>query len=383
LPFGGVLMIFFGDLYQLPPVVSSVEKALFSSHYETPYFFSAHVLKEQQIKVVGLVKVFRQKDQAFVDLLNSIRSGKADEQVIAKLNERYQPRLIPPQDAFYVYLTTTNKKADEINKEHLAKLPGKVMTSGADIAGQFAKEYFPTTPELQFKVGAQVMMLNNDSAKRWVNGSIGEIKAIKKAIEGNDYLEILLEGQHVVVEVYPHTWEVYRFGLEAQEIVAEPVGTFTQFPFRLAWAITIHKSQGKTFDHVVVDLGQSTFASGQMYVALSRCTSFDGLILKSPVSWRHVQTDMRVFDFLCTHLPEEVEAVSCLKTIHNAVAQKALLEIVYLKGDGTQTTRVIRPISMGEQEYKGHKFLGLRAVCVLRGEELTFSVPRILKVIKV
>jgi len=378
--FGGVQMIFIGDLYQLPPVVNAHEKELFSTRYETPYFFSSHALQNFPLEFVELEKVYRQKDQRFVTLLNQIRNNNLAPETLDTLNARHLPDEKPPKDAFFITLTATNKRADEINEEHLEALPGRTFTSDADIAGTFTKDFYPTTPSLQFKVGAQIMMLNNDTHKRWVNGSIGVIRALKHDIEQNDYLEVLLEEQDEIVEVYPHRWEVYRFAVEDEAIVSEPVGTFTQFPFRLAWAITIHKSQGKTFEHVVIDIGRGTFAAGQMYVALSRCTSLSGIILKTPIARHHVRTDRQIFRFLsqqasCDGEPHPDDKIGQLE---RAIESRASLEIVYLKGDNTQTTRVIQPTRLGDEVYKGHKFLGLRARCALRNEERLFSVERIL-----
>ncbi|MDD3182639.1 MAG: AAA family ATPase [Alphaproteobacteria bacterium] len=385
--FGGVQMIFIGDLYQLPPVVTAQEKELFTTHYQTPFFFSAQVMESVSFDVVQLEKVYRQKDQTFLDLLNKIRNNSVDFHDLAQLNERYLPEGNQPVGAFYINLTTTNRRADEINDEHLQALKGKTFRSEADVGGQFTKEYFPTSPDLQFKIGAQIMMLNNDTAKRWVNGSIGVIKAMREDEEGNDYLEVLLDEDQDTVEVYPHTWEVYRFGVEEDEIVSEPVGTFTQFPFRLAWAITIHKSQGKTFDHVTIDIGRGTFVAGQMYVALSRCTSFEGVILKTLIAKHHIRTDSRIFEFLAgfdaCRDEQESPKKKHLDMIRSAISDKSMVEIVYLKGDDIQTIRTILPLSVGEEEYKGRRFMGVRAQCQLRQEERMFSVDRILKLKRV
>lgn len=227
------------------------------------------------------------------------------------------------------------------------------------------------------------MMLNNDVTKRWVNGSIGVVKAVREDEDGQSYLEVLLDGDEDTVEVYPHTWEVYRFGVEGNEIVSEPVGTFTQYPFRLAWAITIHKSQGKTFDHVTIDVGRGTFAAGQMYVALSRCTSLEGIVLQTPLARQHVRTDYRIFEFLAGFSRDKTEGndpKTRIDLIKSAIEGHRLLEIVYLKGNDTKTTRTILPLDLGEQEFKGRSFLGLRAQCQLRNEERTFSVARILEI---
>ncbi len=386
-PFGGVQMVFIGDLYQLPPVVTSQEAEIFRTHYRTPYFFSAHVLKDYPLNVIELEKVYRQRDDAFVALLNKIRNNSVEEDDIALLNARHG---VTPKaaggGAFAISLTTTNQSADAINDAHLTALKGRLYRSEARISGDFGREYYPTAPELGFKIGAQIMLLNNDANKRWVNGSIGVIEALETDEDGEDYVTVRLRDEKKTVEVYPFTWEVYRFGVEGEMIVSEPAGTFMQYPFRLAWAITIHKSQGKTFENVVIDIGRGTFAAGQMYVALSRCTTFEGIILKTPVARQHIRTDPRIYGFLTAHQVRKAEAVlpktDKLGLIKEAIKSKASLEIVYLKGNDTKTTRVIRPLTLGDEEYKGRSFLGMKAFCTLRREERMFSVERILEIRK-
>lgn len=299
--FGGVQMIFVGDLYQLPPVVNRETEAIFAEHYETPYFYSARCLREADFSVVELDTIYRQKEQEFVELLNRIRDGAVEDKDIALLNTRYEPDYVPRGKKFFINLTTTNRKADEINAAHLAALSTKLHSTNAIIKGDFTKEYFPTTPELQFKIGAQIMLINNDAQGRWVNGSVGVIESIKRDEDDRAYIEVRLQDDKEIVHVYPHTWEVYRYALENGEIAAESVGNFTQFPFRLAWAVTIHKSQGKTFDHVMIDIDRGTFACGQMYVALSRCTAFSGIVLKTRISKQHIRADERIREFLARH----------------------------------------------------------------------------------
>ncbi|MDR3425199.1 MAG: AAA family ATPase [Alphaproteobacteria bacterium] len=386
-PFGGVQMIFIGDLYQLPPVVTSQEREIFSTWYKTPFFFSAQAMQDFPLELIELEKVYRQKDQKFVDLLNKIRNNSVDDADINLLNSRYAKTGALAKDGFAINLTTTNQRADEINETHLAALKGKAHRAKAEIKGDFTKEYFPTATDLQFKIGAQIMMLNNDSDKRWVNGSIGVIEALKKDEDDEEYLVVRLQDKSGTVEVYPFTWEVFRFGVEGDMIVSEPVGTFTQFPFRLAWAITIHKSQGKTFDHVAIDIGRGTFVAGQMYVALSRCTSFEGIVLKTQIGKQNIRTDFRIFDFLTGDRYRKAEAAlpktDKLDLIASAIREKALLEIVYLKGNDTQTTRTVRPLTLGDESYKGKNFTGMKAFCTLRKEERMFSVARILEIRKV
>jgi transcription antitermination factor NusG len=390
-PFGGVQMIFIGDLYQLPPVVSDHERDIFTTHYSTPFFFSAHALKDVRLQIVELEKVYRQKDQDFVELLNRIRNNSIENDDIDRLNSRFILDAPPANENFYINLTTTNKKADEINEEHLDAIKSKTYNAAAQTTGDFGKEYFPTATSLKFKVGSQIMMLNNDQKKRWVNGSIGIVEAVKTNKNGEQYVSVLLHGNDTaderIVSVNPHTWEVFRFSVEGNDIISEPVGTFTQYPFRLAWAITIHKSQGKTFDNVIIDIGKGTFVSGQMYVALSRCTSFEGILLKTPIKKHNIRTDFRISSFLTKYQYEEsakeFSFEDKLALIEQAIKEKSKLDMTYLKANDTKTQRTIIPLTVGTEDYQGKKFPGMLAFCTNRKEERMFHVGRILKLAKV
>ena len=305
--FGGVQMVFVGDLYQLPPVVTRDVQDIFRTVYETPYFFSARALAGEDLKIVELEKVYRQKNVAFVSLLNRVRDSSVDDNDLARLNERLDPEFEPENDSFYISLTTTNRNADRINATKLASLPGKRKVFHADVRGDFGQEYYPTTTELAFKEGAQIMMVNNDTEGRWVNGSIGTIESLKQQRGEEDFLLVRLRDKDELVEVKRHTWELVRFALTGGRIVTEPAGQFTQMPFRLAWAVTIHKSQGKTFDHIVVDLERGAFAAGQTYVALSRCTSFEGIVLRQPIDRRSIRVDRHIRQFLTGDRSREPE----------------------------------------------------------------------------
>ncbi len=287
-PFGGKQMIFIGDLYQLPPVVSPAERPYFSDVYATPYFFSAHVMSHPEFKLrtIELEKIYRQTDDAFIELLNAIRHNSVTELQIDHLNTRLEPQ---PDDAGYIHLTSTNRQAEKINIEKLAQLPSRLEQFDAEMEGEFNPKDAPTETQLKLKIGAQVMFLNNDSAGRWVNGTIGEIVDIGETID-------VMLPIGFVVPVMPHKWSMIRYAYDKnqRQMTKEPVGSFTQYPIKLAWAITIHKSQGKTFDKVIVDLERGTFAHGQAYVALSRCRTFEGLVLKHPFRKSHVIVDYRV-----------------------------------------------------------------------------------------
>lgn len=294
-PFGGVQMVLIGDLYQLPPVVGINEREIFESHYDSPYFFSAKVFDKIELETVELQKVYRQKDEKFVHLLNRIRNNSVQESDLILLNSRLDPHFKPLNDEFFINLTTTNARADEINAERLASLPGSLTSFDAELTGSFGPEYFPAAQKFQFKIGAQVMLLNNDLKKRWVNGSMGVVEAFKE-VDGTEHLSVRLQNGRLVL-VPRFVWEVIRFSLVDNEIKSEIAGTFTQFPMRLAWAVTIHKSQGKTFDRVILDIGRGTFAAGQVYVGLSRCTSFEGIILKTRIQKHHIRTDSQIVNF--------------------------------------------------------------------------------------
>ena len=301
LPFGGVQMVFIGDLYQLPPVVAGAyERELFQTHYGSPYFFSAKCFENVDMRFLELQKVYRQKDDGFIGLLNKVRDNSIGHEDLEVLNERHVPDFDDDSlEDFVITLTTTNAAADEKNLQELAKLSIESESFFGDIDGDFKKRNLPTLMDLELKVGAQVMMLNNDTSGRWVNGSIGKITEIDfDDVVGEDLLVVELDNGKTV-EINRHTWNIHKyfFNEEKGHIDTEVVGSFTQFPLRLAWAVTIHKSQGKTFENVVIDIGRGTFAHGQIYVALSRCTSFEGIVLKKRIEKRHIWMDRKVSDF--------------------------------------------------------------------------------------
>lgn len=298
-PFGGIQMIFIGDLYQLPPVVSGNEKEAFRHNYESPFFFDAIAIKQLEMEFIELEKIYRQKDASFISLLNAIRNNSITGEELDLLNHRHVPGFETAIDDYYVWLTATNEASDRINMDHLTRLKGDTLFYEGDVQGDFKQEALPTQINLQLKIGAQVMLLNNDSYGRWVNGSIGKIIDIDK--ENEDVNLIIVElttGE--TVDVAPYKWELfdYRYDKVKRQIESEVAGSFTQYPVKLAWAMTIHKSQGKTFEKVVIDIGRGTFATGQMYVALSRCTTLEGIILKKPVEKRHIFIDWRIVRFV-------------------------------------------------------------------------------------
>lgn len=306
-PFGGVQMVFIGDLHQLPPVVSGdEERARFQTEYSSPYFFDAKVFEFTSFDVLELQKIYRQKDQEFVRLLNKVRNNQMNAWDLDVLNSRVlaDPMGFHEMDHSYITLTTTNEAANEINARRLERLPSWARVYKAEWEGDFESRNRPTLDELELKEGAQVMMLNNDPEGRWVNGSIGVIQRIEfDSASAEDVLYVELEGSEEEHAVHPYTWELnkYYWDQKENEMQMSVVGRFRQYPVRLAWAITIHKSQGKTFDKVVVDMGRGAFAHGQAYVALSRCRTLDGLLLQRPIQSRHIWSNPEVERFFARY----------------------------------------------------------------------------------
>src|SRR4030043_2444599 len=384
-PFGGVQMIFIGDLYQLPPVVTGNEKEFFTTHYKSPYFFDATIMKELKIEFIELEKIYRQKDENFIAVLNAIRNNSVTEEQLSILNQRYNPDFIPDPKDFYIWLTSINSAAEKINREHLSRIGFPVVTYSGILYGDFKEDSLPTQIDLQIKKDAQVMLLNNDSLFRWVNGSIGKIVDIEQQKGEDDVIIVeLVTGE--VVEVLPYRWELfnYYFDKNKHSIESEVVGSFTQYPLRLAWAVTIHKSQGKTFDNVVIDIGRGTFASGQVYVALSRCTRLDGLVIKKQIEKRTIFMDWKVVKFM-TQFQYKLSEIrhpleEKINLIKSTIENRQKIEILYLKNNDVKSRRVITPTFVGKMEYSGKTYLGMEAFCHLRNEKRIFRLDRILEI---
>jgi ATP-dependent exoDNAse (exonuclease V) alpha subunit len=293
-PFGGVRLAMFGDLHQLPPVIDEAEVA---AHLETehggPFFFDVGTLREGHgTALIELSEVFRQKDEALLGVLNKVRDGAADEDDLVVLNERVHPVRTLSEGEPYVILVPTNAAARRINEAYLASLAGKAQAYQAGVTGEFNESAQPTDATLVLKPGAKVMLLRNDPDRRWVNGTVARVARLEP-----DKVFVEVDGdEHEVERV---SWENrrYAYDKEAESIVETVAGTFKQFPLRLAWALTIHKSQGLTLDRVYIDLGRGTFAHGQTYVALSRCRTLEGLALARPLRPSDILFDPAVMGY--------------------------------------------------------------------------------------
>ncbi len=298
LPFGGVQVLYIGDLFQLPPVVKSDEWNVLKEHYNSPFFFDAQVIKQSPPLYLELKKIYRQTEHDFINILNNIRNNRAGASDLETLHQHYQPGFRPREEEHYITLTTHNVKADAINRAALAALPGKSIMYEGKVSGDFNDKAFPAERILELKKGAQVMFLRNDKGenRRYYNGKIATVSRIEK-----ESIFVTFPGEKYEFELEKETWKNirYTFNTTKNTIDEDELGTFSQYPIRLAWAITIHKSQGLTFEKAIIDAGEA-FAPGQVYVALSRLTGMNGLILYSRIQPHCISTDERVIVFTKT-----------------------------------------------------------------------------------
>ncbi len=294
-PFGGVQLLMIGDLHQLPPVVKQEEWDLLRSHYQTPYFFGSLALQKTDPVSIELKHIYRQSDGKFIELLNKVRDNKLDSEVLETLNSRYVHNFQPKEEDAYITLTAVNAAAHSINAERLASLPGSPHKFKAKIVDDFPPTAYPTDEVLEFKLSAQVMFVKNDilQEKRYFNGKIGQITRF-----GDGEIHVRCPGEPSDIVVTPVDWNNVKYTLneKSKEVTEEVLGTFTQYPLKLAWAITIHKSQGLTFERAIID-AQAAFAHGQVYVALSRCKTFEGIVLRSKIGHASVKTDSVVKNY--------------------------------------------------------------------------------------
>jgi ATP-dependent exoDNAse (exonuclease V) alpha subunit len=290
-PFGGVQVIVFGDLFQLPPVVNMDESSLLERIYPNgQFFFHSNIFQDAQFKTLELQSIYRQTDDHFIYLLNAVRDGSITHSQIDNLNDSLVENF--EMDEGKIILTTTNARASGINQNYLKQLSSEEFSYRAQATGQFYKELFPTDEVLKLKKGAQVIMIKNDPEKRWVNGSIGTIHDIAEK-------KIKVKINHKIYEVKKEKWDriQYSYDDDQQEVLENVTGSFKQYPVRLAWAITIHKSQGQTFEKVIIDMSQGSFAPGQLYVALSRCISLEGIELLRPLKKSDVIVNKQLIGF--------------------------------------------------------------------------------------
>jgi len=321
-PFGGVQLLLIGDLHQLPPVVTDNDAPLLRRYYESAYFFHSNALKQTELVTIELQQIYRQADQDFVSLLNKVRDNRLDPETLQTLNGRLTPPSATDGDSA-IMLCTHNHRADTINRGRLERLPEKAMLFSATVDGDFPEQGYPTEAVLELKTGAQVMFIRNDNSpeKQYFNGRIGTITKLSHGV-----IHVHCQGDRDDIVVEPSTWEniEYQLNEQTQEIVEHKIGEFVQFPLKLAWAITIHKSQGLTFDRAVID-AEAAFAHGQVYVALSRLRSLDGLILGSPLSSQAIRTDPTIVRFTAMMLQNTPtdEVLQRAKTLYE---QKLLID---------------------------------------------------------
>lgn len=328
-PFGGLQLLMIGDVHQLAPVTKQDEWELLSSYYDTPYFFGSQVLRSTPYVCVELEHIYRQHDEDFITLLNRVRDNRMDRDCLAILNSRFKPGFNPSDDEGYITLTTHNYQADQINDWKLEAIKEKTLRFDAVIKGNFPENTYPTRDELELKIGAQVMFVKNDPSpeKAFYNGKIGRVAGYDKE---ENVLTVQCGSEYI--NVSPLEWKnmEYTVNPKSQEIEEKELGSFTQMPLRLAWAVTIHKSQGLTFDKVIVDAGHA-FAHGQVYVALSRCTTLEGLVLKTRIGSEALVNDYSVNQFV-EQIPGKEPSQELVDRLRHDYELETMLELIDFNG---------------------------------------------------
>lgn len=367
-PFGGVQLLMIGDLQQLTPVVTPEDEVILQRYYDTSYFFGSKALRSISYVTIELTHVYRQQDEEFITLLNNIREGQVSETDLKRLNERFNPNFEPEVGSDYIRLTTHNKMAESYNEVQLHNLPSKACTFIAEADGNFPEYNYPADFKLTLKRGAQVMFIRNDNNGRYYNGRIGHVTHID-----NEKILVLCPGDDKEIEVQQETWENTKYSLneKTKQIEAEVQGTFKQYPLRLAWAITIHKSQGLTFEHAIID-AQSSFAAGQVYVALSRCKTLEGLILASPISSSAIINDNQVMNYI-SHQTEEAEKnIAALPTLKAEYYRQLLLELFSFTDLKACEDALYRVLT--EYFYKYPKIITLHKMAIIDLDERIMSI---------
>ena len=349
-PFGGLQLLMIGDVHQLAPVAKTEEWEILSPYYDTPYFFGSQVLKKAPYVCVELEHIYRQHDEDFITLLNKVRDNRMDAECIRLLNSRFMPNFVPKDREGYITLTTHNYQADQINESKLEAIKEKSLIFNAEVHGTFPENTYPTKEELELKVGAQVVFVKNDPnpEKAYYNGKIGMLVGYDEK-EGTVTVES--EGERITVPKVKWENMEYTINAENQDIEEREIGSFTQIPLRLAWAVTIHKSQGLTFDKVIVDAGQA-FAHGQVYVALSRCTSLEGLVLKTRITSNALVNDYSVNQFVET-LPEKEPTQEKVDQLRHDYELETILELVDFDGIYKDFGRLMKVVYDNDTLFEG------------------------------
>jgi len=365
LPFGWKQMIFVWDLYQLPPIIRGEEMSYFDDHYKSPFFFSSFSYQDLEPKVIELQKIYRQEDIQFKNILNKFRLWIVQRDDVDFLNRKKTNK--PDTKESYLTLVTTNADAAMINQVKLWELDTELYESYAEIEGQVLKSYYANSEVIRFKPGSQIMMLTN-----WV---VWKNWTICKLVEYDDYEEMaLIEIEWEEYKVWPHVWRVRKsvYDKKSKSLKNDVVGTFTQMPFKLAWAITIHKSQWLTFDNVFIDFWNRVFAWGQAYVALSRVRSIEWLFLKRNIKNVDIYLDSRIRDYMWNALMQQKHSL-----LNDAISRNTSVRFQYIKFSGQVTERVIKPRKVEIMEYEWNDFLGVIWFCLLSNEERFFHIGRI------